>query len=193
MPIKSTKPLKVGFDLDGVLLYNPARIIRPFLKTAKKLVLKQNNPSFYIPKSRWEQFMWRLAHMTSFIPAPGNKDITYLVKTGKIDATIITARFMCLKKDYKKWVNRLNRQSTFHNSFYNHKDLQPHKYKLDLINKLKLDVFVEDNWDIVSHLTKHAPKTKVLWVSNIFDNKIDYPHKYASLKKAVAAIKDMVN
>ena len=30
------KPLKVGFDLDGVLLYNPARLIRPLMTALKK-------------------------------------------------------------------------------------------------------------------------------------------------------------
>lgn len=42
------KPLKVGFDLDGVILYNPVRVLRPFSAfTSKLLFHKKKHPSIF--------------------------------------------------------------------------------------------------------------------------------------------------
>jgi len=61
-----------------------------------------------------------------------------------------------------------------------------------MIKKLDLDVFVEDNWDIVHYLDSKFKiqhlKHKVLWIYNILDKKIHYPYKYSSLKQAVKTL-----
>jgi len=44
------RPLRVGFDLDGVLLYNPARIARPLVAFVKKHFLKKRTKLFLYPK-----------------------------------------------------------------------------------------------------------------------------------------------
>jgi hypothetical protein len=186
------KPLKVGFDLDGVLLYNPARIIRPILKTTKELLLKQKKPTFYVPQTPSEEFLWKLVHKSSMFISPGIEEIEDLVLTGEIQATIVTARFECLKGDYDKWVVKLNRNQIFKNSFYNHRNEQPHIFKERMLRKLKLDVYVEDNWDIVSYLHQSSLKTRIMWVNNILDKSISYPDKYSNLKDALKVIKQEI-
>ena len=54
-----------------------------------------------------------------------------------------------------------------------------------MIKKLGLDVYVEDNWDIVRYLNLKvkSQKSKVYWIYNILDRKIKYQYKFSSLKK----------
>jgi hypothetical protein len=66
-------------------------------------------------------------------------------------------------------------------------DKQPHIHKLETIEELDLDYFIEDNWDIVNHLRGRS-KTRVLWIYNIIDRNIDYPYKYPYLRKALEHI-----
>ncbi len=65
------KPLKVGFDLDGVLLYNPARIVRMPITVLKHMFTKKKKLHFRIPQSSFEKTMWRIFHWSSlFVPKP---------------------------------------------------------------------------------------------------------------------------
>jgi hypothetical protein len=185
--------LKVGFDLDGVLLYNPARIFRPITVTIKQFLPKKKTEKvhFYYPKSPFEQLIWRIIHWSSMFPAPGIADIEKLVKEDKIDAYVITSRYDSLKDDFAYWMKRLNAKVIFKDTFHNSNNKQPHHFKEEMINKLGLDYFVEDNWDIVQHINK-LTKTKGIWITNIFDNHINYDLKYLSLKDAVNFLKKQV-
>jgi len=58
-----------------------------------------------------------------------------------------------------------------------------------MINKLDLDIFVEDNWDIVKHLKMKNEKLKIYWIYNIFDRSINYKYKFSSLKNVINYLK----
>lgn len=185
--------LKVGFDLDGVILYNPVRIIRPvisFIKR-KKVIIKRDHLHFYYPKSNWEKTLWRLFHKSSIFQAKGLDDIKRLVDDGKIEAYIITARFGYLENDFNNWLKKINADKIFKKCYINAKNEQPHLFKKRMISELNLDVFVEDNWDIVEYLDKNK-KTKALWIYNIFDYKIEYKYRFPNLYQAVQEISKMV-
>ena len=123
---KITPPLRIGFDLDGVLLYNPARIIRPFMSVVKHLFLKKKKLTFYYPKSTAEKLFWRIAHKTSIFNAPGLHEITRLVKEQKIEAYLVTARYNFLGKSVESWIEKNHLEKTFKGVYYNAKDEQPH-------------------------------------------------------------------
>src|SRR3989344_6948395 len=97
----SHKILKVGFDLDGVLLYNPARIIRPIMAFIKKYLLKRNINKYYYPKNRLEKLFWWFLHKSSLGPAAGIDELISLIKQKKIKAYIISARYELLESDFK--------------------------------------------------------------------------------------------
>jgi acid phosphatase class B len=182
------KPLKVGFDLDGVILYNPIRFIRPIaklFKPIKSFFLKQEKDFFYYPESKVEQFLFRLLHLTSFKPDPALEFIKKLVKAKKIEAYIITGRYSFLKKDYEHWLKKINAKMIFENCYQNSNDLQPNKFKEQMIKKLNLDFYIEDNWDIVSKIGSQRLRTKILWITNILDQNIKYQYKFNNLKKAL--------
>ena len=187
------KPLRIGLDLDGVILYNPARIARPVAALAKKLLLRKKKVSFTVPKRKWEQYIWYLLHKSSIFVAPGFDTIKKLAKERKIEVYIITGRYSFLKDDLEAWLKKIGAETFVKQWYYNKTDAQPHTYKENLIRDLKLDVFVEDNWDIVQHINAkvkpHNPNLRIYWIYNIFDRNIKYEHKYSSLKKAVESIK----
>jgi len=188
------KVLKVGFDLDGVLLYNPARICRPIIYFIKKYILKRKTNQFYYPKNKLEQFIWLFLHKSSLFPAPGVKEIKQLIKEKKIKAYVISARYESLKEDFLFWKKKIDPENLFSSWYYNEKNDQPHLYKEKMIKKLNLDIFVEDNWDIVKYLKtqnsklKSGKKTKIFWIYNLLDRKIKYWYKFSSLKEVIKKI-----
>ncbi len=184
----ATKPLKVGFDFDGVLLYNPTRIVRAPVVLFKHFFMPRREKKFTIPKGRIAKFAWKMAHLSSFMIAPGLSEIERLVRTGKIEAHIITARFDFLEHDFKKKLQSVNKSGIFTSAHFNKKNEQPHLFKERMINELKLDAFVEDNYDIVNYLSKKQA-AKVLWIYNIFDRNISHPYKFPNLRKAVERLK----
>ena len=179
--------LSIGFDLDGVLLYNPARIVRPIISFIKKFFIKKKGLSFYSPHTFWEKQLWRLFHKSSIFIAPGLDDIKKLIRTKKIKAYIITARYSYLKNDLKKWLKKMKINQSFSGIYYNQKDEQPHLFKEKMIRKLKLDLYIEDNWDIVKYLESKvkSQKLKVFWIYNLLDRNINYKYKFPSLKNVI--------
>ena len=189
---KISRPLRVGFDLDGVILYNPARIIRPIVTGVKRLIMKKRKTSFYIPNTPFEKFIWYLLHKSSLFVSPGYSEIKKLVKNNSIEAYLITSRYSFLKKDFESWKKKLSAETVFVQCFMNEHNEQPHKFKEKMVQSLKLDVFIEDNWDIVEHLSKKCPDTRILWIYNIFDRGVTYPYRFNLLNKAVKALSSIV-
>lgn len=182
--------IRVGFDLDGVLLYNPVRVFRPVATAIKPFILKKTGDKIYFPKSKLEQFVWKILHKTSYRLNDGIDEIRKLSVKGEIDAFIITARYSFLKKDFDYWLKEIEAKNHFKHSLYNKDDQQPNIFKQNMIEKLELDYFVEDNWGIVQRLNnKLRTKTKVLWLSNFLDRKINYPYKFFNLKQIAKFLK----
>lgn len=189
------KILKVGFDLDGVILYNPIRIFRgaakKFLKPLKSFFLHQEKDSFYFPKSNLEKFLWKILHKTSFRINKGYEDLKILSKNRKIKFYLITGRYGFLKKDYENWLKKISADKTFTECYLNKDNLQPNQFKEKMIKKLKLDMYVEDNLDIIEKLNSHT-KAKILWITNIADKRIPYQLKFFSLIEVCRYLKTVV-
>lgn len=185
----ANEPLKVGLDLDGVILYNPTRFVRPIITTFKRKILKKKETKFRVFKKPWEQFIWTLLHKTSIYVAPGFEDFKKLAKAKKIKAYIITSRYEFLKHDFQEWLKEIHASEYFEACYYNENNLQPHIYKENKLKELKLDYFVDDNFDIVKHLNeteeKNGISTKILWIYNFLDRTTEYPYKFPVLKKAI--------
>ncbi len=188
------KTLKVGFDLDGVILYNPIRILRPFaknfLKPIKAVLFHQEKSSFYMPQTNLEKFLWRLIHLTSFKTNSGLDDLKKLAKNKKFEFYLITSRYEFLKDDYFRWLKKIDSEKIFKKCYYNKKNLQPNQFKEIMIKKLKLNIYVEDNFDIIEKLNHHT-NARILWLSNILDRYIPYQFKYFSLKEVCQYLKTL--
>lgn len=180
------KKLRIGFDLDGVILYNPIRTFRPlasFFRFLKPYLFHEKSESFYFPNSRLEKFVWRQLHKTSFCIADGFDEMSKLAKKGVFEAYLVTSRYDFLKKDFEYWVRKLNAKSIFKQCYYNKTNMQPNAFKQHMIEKLQLDYFVEDNWGVIQKLNGSIKRVKVLWISNFLDRNIEYQYKFFSLKE----------
>jgi len=182
------KALRIGFDLDGVILYNPVRIFRPIASFVKPLVFKPNCQRFYFPRTDPEKFLWKILHKTSFWEAPGLRDIGKLALEKRIEPFIITDRYDFLKDDVEQWFRKIQSHARFSKCIYNTKNEEPHFFKERMIKDLDLDVFVEDNWGIVEYLSPKFRRTKIAWIYNLLDRTIPYPYKFPSLKKTIEHI-----
>lgn len=186
------KPIKVGIDFDGVLAYNPFRLARSPVTFVKRKFLGVKKTQFYIPKSDPEKFIWTILHESSIFPGKGTHLLKSLVKDQKVEAHLITARFSFLQPGLESWLNRWHLKNVFTSITMNHKDEQPHFYKARIVNEKKLDYFIEDNFDIVSHLAPRSA-TRIMWIYNLLDRGREYEHKYPYLEKALEKIVDTLN
>lgn len=184
---KNKKIIKIGFDLDGVILDNPLKNFRFFakaLKFIKPIIFGQKKEPFYYPKNNLEQFLWLLIHKSSFRINPNIFRLKNLVKEKKIIAYVISGRYQCLKKDFFIWKKKLEILDIFKEFYFNEKNFQPNEFKNMMIKKLKLDIYVEDNWDIVQKLNSQS-KAEIFWLTNFFDQLIPYKNKFMSLSDVI--------
>ncbi len=196
-----SKKLKVGFDLDGVILYNPARIIRPLISALKQkeIAIHRKELEFYVPQKRWEEIIWELFHKSSIFLAPGFKQIKQMRDNGLIEPYLVTGRYAHLEADFRHWKKRMNADQIFEQAVMNQQDEQPHLFKEKMIRQFKLDIFIEDNWDIVNYLdqtfntAEDEDNKQIYWVSNFIDaQKIDYRHKFRNLKQVIAHLQSQI-
>lgn len=187
------KKLKVGFDFDGVILYNPARVLRPFLGYLRGKRKKNGKTTlvFYHPTKPLEKWFWWLAHQSSLFPSSGLDDVRTMVKDNSIDAYIITGRSSFLKPDFQSRLRSIGSEKFIKESFISDSNEQPHEFKAKKIRELGLDCYVEDNWNIAQYLAKNT-KARIFWLSNVADYHFDYPDKYLNFSNIVAEIRKMI-
>lgn len=174
------KPLKIGFDLDGTILYNPARITRPISFFIKKIFFHKTEISFYHPETSLQIAIWKLIHLSSLFKEKGFDDIVKMTREKRIESYIISSRFNCLKDGFNWWMEKLKVNGYFAGLYHNDKDEQPHFYKERMLKKLKLDYYVEDNYNIANHLSR-TTNTTIIWIYNIFDRTLPHPLKFPHL------------
>jgi hypothetical protein len=183
-----TKILKVGFDFDGVVAYNPFRVIRAPVTFLKQNILGVKKLQFWYPQKRWQQIFWTILHESSVFPAKGVDLLKEVTKEEKIEAHLVTARYSFLDDRLYNWLDRHNLRKIFKTINLNKKDEQPHLFKEKIIEKYKLDIFIEDNLDIVNHLHKKKWNTRIFWIYNLLDRWHPHPYKYPFLEKAIEEI-----
>jgi len=183
-----SKKIRVGFDFDGVIFYNATRNLRAYIYFVKRYLLGIRKTKFYIPKNGWTQKIAYFLHSTSARPNRGFELFLDMVKNPKFEVYIITARPSFMKDNIHEKLAQYNLKK-IKQIIQNKKDAQPHLYKEKLIKELQLDFFVDDNWDIVKHLSE-STKAKIIWIDNLVDSLfIKYPYKSRDLRKAIGIIK----
>lgn len=175
--------------MDGVILYNPFRIARAPIDFLDKILSRKKELNFYYPHTHLAQMLWRWAHLSSLFVAPGYSHVKQLINKKIFEGYIVTARYNFLKDDFEKWLIKLGARDQMEACYHNENDDQPHLYKERMINKLGIDIFIEDNWDIVNYLNKRFEKSrkkpKIFWIYNIVDQFIPYSYKFSSLQSAI--------
>lgn len=186
------KKLIVGLDFDGVLAYNPTRLIRAPIKWFKRRVLKIRRLSFFVPKNEWQKWLWVLMFESSVWPARGVKQLKEDVENGRIEVHLVTGRFGFMNKSLYEWLDKYQLRTVFKSISVNEEGEQPHLFKERVIKKLKLDWYVEDNLDIVLYL-KDKVQTQVAWIYNLVDKNFPYEKKFPYLERVLQYIREQKN
>lgn len=181
------KIIKVGVDFDGVVAYNPLRIFRAPIVSVKKNILKKNKVKFFIPETPVQKLFFKLAHEFSLLPSIGTEMLRGLSEEGELETHLVSGRYAYLNPGLYKWLKKHDLDNSFTSINPNELNEQPHLFKKRMVDKLKLDYFIEDNLDIVNYLSART-RARVMWIYNIIDKNNPYTYKYPYLKKALEAI-----
>lgn len=158
--------MNIGFDLDKIFInfppFVPGKIIEWLYKEKVNRELKYRIPS------RIEQIIRVFSHYPIFRP-PIIKNIEYvrnlsLTKTNKY--YLISSRFGFLKKKTTDLIKRYNLDKIFNVMYFNYANNQPHQFKNEMIKKLDLDMYVDDDLQLLEYLMDKNPKTKFFWLNN---------------------------
>jgi hypothetical protein len=181
------RKIVVGLDFDGVVAYSPIRIARAPIKWFKREILGIKGLTFYLPKSLIEKMLWRLVFETSMLPAKGVEELKILANNPRYEFHLITGRFDFMKPDLYNWLEKNGLRNLFKTINVNVDNAQPHIFKERMIEKLAINYYVEDNLDVVLHLTSRV-KAKIVWIYNFMDIRHPYPDKQPYLKAALDKI-----
>ena len=196
--------MNIGFDLDKIFINYPplvpSKIIDLFYKGKPNGSLKYRIPS------RIEQIIRIFSHYPLFRPpiihnmdyvrnlalANKNKSSTFFLqnKTSSHNNPekvldkyyLISSRFSFLEKKTSDLIKRHNLDKIFNTMYFNYQNRQPHEFKNEIVKKLNLDMYVDDDFQLLEYLADKNPKTKFFWLNK----KVSKP-----LKENLFAIKNI--
>jgi hypothetical protein len=68
--------------------------------------------------------------------------------------------------------------------YFNFENQQPHIFKNNIISKLNLDLYIDDDLSLIKYVAKHNDKTKFYWLNDRQKNKIIEKNIFAVSKLA---------
>lgn len=183
------KKIRIGLDFDGVVAYNPFRVIRSPWAFFKRNFLGVKKLTFYYPDNKFKRFIWKIMHDSSMFPAKGTNLLNKLKTDKEYELHLVTGRYSFLDGHLNSWLDKYNLKKYFKTINLNRFDEQPHLFKEKMIKKFSLEIFVEDNWDIVEYLSqKKDLNCEIYWIYNLLDRFRPYPNKFPYLEKALEEI-----
>lgn len=178
------KKIKIGFDLDGVIIDKPPfmpKSLLEFLYGGKR----KKTLEYRFPHSYFEQKLRWLSH-GSLLRPPIYKNldaIKKLAKNNHYKLFVISSRYSFLKLRTDHWMKTHRINKLFEDIYLNLKNEQPHAFKERMIKKLKLDLFIDDDDLIVEYLKLRCHKTKVVSIKekNTFIHSLTKPNILISI------------
>ncbi|PIS15204.1 hypothetical protein COT63_01275 [Candidatus Shapirobacteria bacterium CG09_land_8_20_14_0_10_38_17] len=160
------KIVKIGFDLDGVIVDKPFLIPKALLERLSRG--KQENELHYrYPKTKLERRIRKLSHFYLFRP-PLRQNINFIkdLKKQGCKLYLVSSRYSFLKRETMVWLEKRKLNNVFEKVFLNLNDKQPHLFKREVLERLNLDYFFEDDKRIVDYLKKKISSAKIYLVNS---------------------------
>lgn len=182
--------MNIGFDLDKIFIdYPPFVSPRIIDKLYKK---KDNGVLLYRIPSYPEQIFRRISHTPIFRPAI-KENMEFLKNISKEDNKLylISSRFKFLEKRTLKLIKRHGLDNVFDGLYFNFDNMQPHIFKQQVIKRLDLDLYIDDDLSLIRHAAKTSPKTKFFWLKT-FSDATDLPPNIFAISK-LSEIQSLVN
>jgi len=156
--------MNLGFDLDKVFVDYP--LLLPD-KVINRLYKKHaNGQLLYRIPSRPEQVLRKIIHIPFLRPGI-KKNIAFLESLPKKDHKLylISSRFSFLKKATKEITERHGLDKIFDEMYFNYENKQPHIFKNEVLKKLNLDRYVDDDFHLLKYVAKQNKKTQFFWLN----------------------------
>lgn len=158
--------MNIGFDLDKIFInfpfLVPSKIVEWFYKERTNHELKYRIPS------KIERIIRVFSHYPLF-RLPITENINYvknLTLANKNKYYLISSRFSFLKNRTDNLIKRYHFDKIFNTMYFNYENKQPHLFKNEVISKLDLDMYVDDDLQLLEYLSDKNPKTKFFWLNN---------------------------
>ena len=177
--------IKIGFDFDGIFVNLPPIIPTKFidvlykgayiLTLPKKAIVKELNYRFPHPL---EQKIRILSHHPFFRPTIKDnvKELFKISENKSYETYLISSRFSFLKNRTDALLIHHKLGKHFKEIYFNYDNLQPHLFKEQTIKKLDINIYVDDDIDLILYLSAKIPKLMLFWIMNE-QKKISLPKK----------------
>jgi hypothetical protein len=174
--------MNIGFDLDKIFINLPPLVP----STAIDLFYKEktNHKLRYRIPSRLEQIVRIISHHP-FFRSPITENLEYIKNINAKNINhyyLVSSRFGFLKKRTDDLIKKHNLDKIFKAMYFNYGNQQPHEFKNEIIKKLNLDIFVDDDLQLLEYLIAENPKIKFFWLNDKVSKQ---------LKKNLFAIKNL--
>jgi uncharacterized HAD superfamily protein len=161
------KELRVGFDLDGVIVDKPFFMPKPIIEWLYR-AHNGNHKKYRYPKYKTEIWLRQFSHHWFFRkPLKNNlKEIKNFIKNKEATAFIVSSRYNFLKERTLAWFNYHELNGFFQSININFSNQQPHVSKEKTIRKLNLDYYFDDDRITIDYLKNKIPQTEFFLVKN---------------------------
>ena len=157
--------MNIGFDLDKIFInyppFVPAKLIDRLYKK------KSNGVLMYRLPSKPEQLIRAITHYSLLRPPIVNniQFIETIAKIQKHKYYLISSRFSFLKERTEAIIKKYKFDKVFDEMFFNFRDQQPHIFKDEVIKKMKVDRYVDDDLPLLEFTAKNNHNTKFFWLN----------------------------
>lgn len=158
--------MNIGFDLDKIFIDYPPFIPQRFIDRLYKQ--NSNGVLWYRIPSKPEQFFRLITHYPPFRP-PILENIRFMKKLSrdkKHKHYLISSRFSFLRAITETLLKKYGLYSLFDDALFNYEDKQPHLFKAEVIKKLNIHRYVDDDLPLLRFIAEIIPKTKFFWLNN---------------------------
>ena len=157
--------MNIGFDLDKIFIDYPFFV--PDFIIDKLYKKKAKGKLIYRIPGKPEQMLRLLIHQPIFRqPIKENLEfIKKLTAENTHNHYLISGRFGFLKNRTDKLVKKYGFDKLFKELYFNFENVQTHLFKNSVIQKLKINRYVDDDLPLLTFLAKENPKTKFFWLN----------------------------
>lgn len=158
--------MNIGFDLDKIFIDFPPLVPDKLINSLYKN--KSNGTLSYRIPSKPEQIFRLITHHPILRP-PITENIEFIkavTQKSKDKHYLISSRFHFLKGKTEEIIKKYQFNKIFDEMFFNFENKQPHLFKNGVINKLKINRYVDDDIFLIKFLALNNPKTIFYWLNN---------------------------
>lgn len=183
--------MKIGFDFDKIFIdyppFLPAKLFDKFYKKKDNGILQYRIPA------RPEQIFRKVLHLP-FMRPPIKENLDLLKKFHKKtnQLYLISSRFKFLEPETNRLIKKYKLDKIFNKLYFNYDNKQPHLFKNDILKKLQLDAYIDDDLSLLKHVAKENKKTQFYWL-NAREKKFTLPKNIKQIYTLNQIFKDNNN